>query len=577
MKNPQRYADVLGPSSDDLGTLAPSGVRVPGGASKEMAIVGDAYEGASRKSRELAMWNPPSRSADQDILPQKRLADARVRDTINNDAYVRSGQTIHKDHIVGGKYILNAKPVSQIVFGKDDEVWEEEFQTEVETKFGLWANSRAHWVDGGRRNTFTQLIRQAVGTYFATGEVLAAVEWIRDDAEIRPFNTAIRMLDLDRLSNPALGGSNPFIVGGVEVNKRHVPVAYHVRKAPPGAYWLASQYEWERIPAKKPWGRPQVIHLYEQTRPNQTRGMAPLVAALKEMRMTKDFRDIVLQNAVVNATYAASIESDLDTSVIFQRLGGGNVGNGDLSQQIDESVTSYMAAYLGAVDSYIGASDQFQLGGVRIPHLPPGSKLHMQPAAKGGPLGTDLEKSLLRHIAACLNVSYEQLSRDYSETNYSSAQAAMGETWKHMLACKGLLADAFASIVYRLWLEEAINSGMIESLPRRLGNDSAWLYKPLVMEAITECEWIGAALGQIDQLKETQAASLRMKFNMTTLESEVARLGGDWRQVLKQRARERNRAEELGLRDAADTQDNSVNAASGSVSAAAGENNDNAA
>ena len=44
---------------------------------------------------------------------------------------------------------------------------------------------------------------------------------------------------------------------------------------------------------------------------------------------------------------------------------------------------------------------------------------------KGGPLGQEFEQSLLRYIAAALGVSYEQLSKDYSQTNYSSARAAM--------------------------------------------------------------------------------------------------------------------------------------------------------
>ena len=34
----------------------------------------------------------------------------------------------------------------------------------------------------------------------------------------------------------------------------------------------------------------------------------------------------------------------------------------------------------------------------------------------------------------------------------------MGETWKHMLTRKKLVADGTADFLYRLWLEEAINA-----------------------------------------------------------------------------------------------------------------------
>lgn len=556
------FADVLGPADGQSSTPAPKSFRVLDGAGSEHAIVGDPYEGASRQSRDMAMWRPSNRPADKDIIPNKRLADARVRDTLRNDAFVRNGQLLHQDNIVGGLFLLNSKPQTKILLGKEDEAWEREFQEEVEAKFTLWAESISAWPDASRRHTFSSLVRLAVGTFLATGEVLAAVEWSRDESEIRPMNTSIRMIDLDRLSTPSLNFNDPYIIGGVEVNKRHIPVAYHIRKAHPDAYYMGEAYEWERIVAKKPWGRPQVIHLFDQVRANQTRGMADFTVALKEARMTKTFRETVLQNAVVNATYAASIESDLDTEAIFTRLGGGNLGK-DASKEYEQMISGYMGGYLGAVAKYLGASNQFQMGGVKIPHLPPGSKLNLQPAAKGGPLGTDLEKSLLRHIAAALGVSYEQLSKDFSDTNYSSARAAMTETWKRMVALKSLIADRFATTIYRLWLEEALNSNLITALPRKLARDTAWLYAPFAMEAVTSCEWIGASRGQIDELKETQAAVLRMKFGLSTMERESARLGTDWRQTIKQMAREKQALEDADFQHPATANDNMMNAATG--------------
>jgi capsid protein len=229
------FSDVLGPDSSHgvSSTPAPEGLRVPSGAGKDTAIAGEAYEGASRFSRELGLWQPHNRTADQDMLPAKRLSDARVRDMLRNDAYVQNGAKIHQDNIVGDKFLLNSKPNSTVLFGKLDEKWEEEFQEEVEEKFTLWADSDANWVDSTRRNSFTMLVRQAVGTYLACGEVIAAVDWSRSDKETRPFNTSIRMIDVDRLSTPADKMANAFIIGGVEVDARHVPSAYHVRKANP--------------------------------------------------------------------------------------------------------------------------------------------------------------------------------------------------------------------------------------------------------------------------------------------------------------------------------------------------------
>lgn len=530
-----------------------------GGLGPDHAIAGDAYEGASQASRELAMWQPPSRSADNDIIPNKRVSDARVRDQLRNDAYVRGGQTLHKDNIVGGQFMLNSKPASTVLLGKEDGKFEEEFQEEVEAKFTLWAESADNWVDAQRINTFTGLVRLATGIFVAGGEVLASVEWLRDWDGFRPFNTAIQMLDLDRLSTPMDMIGRPEVRGGIERNNFGAPQAYFIRNAHPGDYRMgAALGTWKKVPVRKPWGRLQMIHIYDQERPDQTRGISEMVTALKEMRQTKDFRDIVLQNAVVNATFAASIESDLDTDAIFERLGGG-----DFDKEFPAALNTYMGSYLTAVAGYLsGNAKQFQIGGARIPHLPPGSKLQLRPAGQGGPLGTDFESSLLRHIATSLGVSYEQLSRDYTQTNYSSARAAMTETWKFMQSRKKMVADRFATMIYRLWLEEALNKGVITSLPRKLQGDSLWLYQNQNLDAISRCDWIGASRGQIDELKESQAAVLRLKYGLSTREDELSRLGKDWRVVFRQMAREKELQDKLGLEFEA--QDNSMNAASGS-------------
>ena len=545
------------PLSGGSSKPAPLARRVPSGAGM---IAGDAFQGASVRDRQLALWKPALRSADADMLPNKRLADARVRDTIRNDAYVDSAETINKDSIVGSQFLLNAKPATKILLGREDETWEEEFQEEVETLFTLGTEGVDCWLDSARSRTFTEHIRLGVGTFFATGEYLAAVEWARDDADRRPFNTSIRPIDLDRLSTPPLRLNDPYVIGGVEVDKRHIPVAYHVRKAHPTDYMLAQSYEWERIQARKLWGRKQMLHIFEARRPGQTRGMSCLVTALKEMRQTKDFREIVLQNAVVSATYAATIESDLPTAEIFTRLGGGNMSADD----INEATKSFMGSYLSAMDETIGDSNNLKMDGVKIPVLPPGSKLSLHKASQGGPLGTEFEKSLLRYIAASLGISYEQLSRDYSSTNYSSARAAMGETWKFFTSRKAIIADRLATEIYRLWLEEMLNRGAIQSMPTAMRRNTSWIYEPFKLEAASRCQWIGAGRGQIDPLKETQAAVLRESHNITNLEQEIGQLGGDWRTVLKQRRREKKLLEEYGLLP---EPSNAMNAASGSKSA----------
>lgn len=522
--------------------LDPAILELQGAATKPMAV--GAYEGADRTSRELAMWAPPIQSADRDMLSDKEIVDARARDVYRNDALVSGATNARQDSIVGALYTLNLKPETKLL--GLDETWEREFQEEVETKFTLWAESPNNWLDAARKNTFTEQVRLAVAMEMLAGEILASVEWIKEPG--RTYSTALQMIDPDRLCNPFDAADDANLRRGVVRDRFGAPQGYHIREAHTSDYWSYGGYRWRYIPARKPWGRVQMIHIFDQSRPDQSRGMSDLISAMKEMRITKRYRDVVMQNAVVNATYAAYIESELPSETVFQALGGGEMSS--------DVIGAYARNYLGSIAEYMKGSKNLQLDGVRIPHLYPGTKFKLQNAGSPGGLGEGFEKSLLRYIAAGLGQSYEEFSNDYSGSNYSTIKAAVAKTFRSAQARKRRTADRFATHGFRLWFEEAINKNTISSLPRNAPN----IYEGQNFDAYTSCDWIGAGRGQIDELKETQAAVLRLKYHLSTYEDEMARSGKDWRKTLAQRKREVEAMDEAGLQI---DQANSINAASG--------------
>lgn len=485
-----------------------------------LSMMGGGQEGAERTTREMINWVPSGASPDQQISSGKVLGDLRGRDMVQNDGYAMGTVAIHRDSIVGAQYRLNAKPAWRVL-GLDEE-WAREWQQVVEARFNLVADSPNNYFDAAGVNTFTGLIRLAVGGYLMTGEVLAVAEWIRQGN--RPFSTAIQMVSPSRLSNPNGMMDDSRLRSGVYQDTFGRPIGYHIKKSWPGAELAVDDWKWVYVPAEKPWGRKQVIHIFEQLQPGQSRGISEMVSVLKQMRMTRNFQDIVLQNAVINASYAASIESELPSELVFSQMGL----NQDTFQQM-------LQTYMTGLMDYSRGSKNLQVDGSKIPHLFPGTKLKMQPMGTPGGVGSDYEESLLRSISSALGLSYEQFSRDYTKTNYSSARASMGETWKFMNSRKKLVADRLATLIYGLWLEEEIANGGVELPP---GKTRDWFYEPLVKDALTKCEWIGASRGQIDEKKETEAAILRIKNGLSTYEMEISRLGNDWRDVFEQRAEE---------------------------------------
>src|SRR5690606_21606704 len=121
------------------------------------------------------------------------------------------------------------------------------------------------------------------------------------------------------------------------------------------------------VPVRKPWGRLMMLHIVEQLLPDQSRGISDMVSILKEMRMTKKFHEITLQNAVVNATFAAAIESELPPDQAFEQIGAGASDT--------ENPLTMAQAMLQQIAEYTGGARNMTIDGVKIPHLYPNTKL----------------------------------------------------------------------------------------------------------------------------------------------------------------------------------------------------------
>ncbi len=516
-------------SSFDLGLM-------PGGRSitvyespSEKALV---IEGGSSHQRETINWQVGGAPPDRAINTVKEEVDGRATDMILNDGYARGALQTHMDGIVGAQYRLNSKIAWRAIPGAT-EAWAKETQRTIEERFSLIAESGACYFDASGMNTFTGLIRLAVAGFVISGEVLATSEW--DKTPGRPCKTCFQMVSPSRLRNPDWSTDTKDLRRGVKVNARGKPVGYYIMRTHPFSfYWDADDYAHPLIPATKPWGRPQVFHVLEQLFPDQHRGIADMVAALKKMRMTKHFQEVTLQNAVINATYAAAIESEAPTAEMITAMGGTD------GQGYEQAV----GAWLSGLSKYLAGSENITLdGGAMIPHLYPGTKLSLKTLGTPGGVGTDFEDSLLRHTAAGLNLNREEFLRDYRGMSYASARLSDSKTVRFMDARKKMVADRVANGFFGNWLEEEVGAGTI-LMP---GGNRDLFYAPLVKEAMSRCTWIGSGRGQIDELKETQAAIMRIKSGLSTYEKEIARFGDDYRDVFEQAALEQGLIKEKKL------------------------------
>lgn len=474
-----------------------------------------AHEAASYRSQELAAFVPPSGSADRDILREQRTIVDRIRDLERNNGWVSGAITREIDQVIGYNFRPEPRPDAEALGITEDEA--AELADQMEREWRLWAEDPLRYCDATRHDNWYGLAGLMFRHRVREGEGLGVILW-------RPrggrYATAVQVVDPDRLSNPMGQPDDDTLRGGVALDGDGAMVGVHIRKGHPrdvGFSALAGM-EWEYIPRETPWGRPMVIHDFERRRAGQHRGLSDLAAIVKPTKMGDRFQSSVLQTAVLNATLAAFIESPFDHEFLMELLGD---GGGEK-----------------AFDDYQDRRSSFHdkrgiaIGGVKIPALFPGEKIGFFNPTQPSPQMDAFMSYLLRNLAASRpGHTAETVTLDYSKVNYSSARAAALVAARSVLRERLSFAVRSGNPVYHAVIEEGIMAGRI-TLPARAPDFHD------AREAYLCADWYGPGQGWVDPVKEAQAAEIRMDASLSTLMEECAAQGKDWRDVIKQLARE---------------------------------------
>ncbi|MDY0882297.1 phage portal protein [Dongia soli] len=473
-----------------------------------------AYHAADFTGQDLAGWHPGLASADMDLLYERDAITARIRDMARNDGWASGIVSSELDNVIGSGLRLSAKPDWRAL--NQTREWAHDWGTRAEALWRTYANDPGKYCDASRHSQMGGVFGLGYRHYLQDGDALATLLW--KPGRGGKWATAVRVIDPDRLSNPLSQMDSDHIRGGVEIDEDTAAIAYYIRKRHPADIPSASMnsFVWERVPRETAWGRPVIVHFYDKTRDGQTRGVGRLTPILEKLKMVSKASKVELQAAVLNSIFAAFIESPFDHELLTEILEEGN----------GAKINGYQDARAA-----FHAQRQVSLNGIRIPTLFPGDKFSFQTAARPNVAFVEFERAMLRNIAAGTGLSYEQISRDWSQSNYSSARGALLETWKTLITRRRAFAASFATPIYGAFLEEAIDRGELEE---PAGAPSFYDARA----AYCHCQWIGPGRGWVDPVKEKQGALIGINGAMSTLEAECAEQGVDYQEVIEQIGRE---------------------------------------
>jgi lambda family phage portal protein len=492
------------------------------------------YEAANTRGTWFRRWHGSIQSPDREWLGVRDFSIARVRGEIRNHPTANAAKNRRVNSAVGKGWRLSSRPMAKALGITPEQA--RELGSMIQREWHQYANGYAFLSDAERKMTFDQQLRLAAHQVMGDGEALGLVEWAED--ENTRYKTRLRLVDPDRLSNPDGATNDDVFRAGVEHNAAGVPFRYWIRQHHPADYGSQGLMQWtgwtKWIATNDNHARPQVLHAFEAERAEQTRGISRFVTVLKSLRSLSKFTDATIQNAFVNALHVMFVQSSAGPEAITDNL------SPDKLREFNEAREDYYE------ENPVIAGDD-----VRATVLKYGDELKMATAQREVDSFDSFTRSIIRMIASSLGVTYEELSMDYSQTNYSSARAALIHSWAETQVLMALLEAQLVKPFFVAWLEEAFDRGYIVA-PK--GAPSFWD----APDAYANARWIGPGRGVIDPVKEALASAARMEAKTSTAQIENASQGQDWEEIYEEQAIENAYAKELGLQDAADADAQSI-------------------
>lgn len=515
---------------DASGAPLPEPVRA---AARRRNVMSAAYQAASYDHPTLSNWRPSNWSGQSSQAFGRDFIASRIHDLARNDGWASAGVARFVDETIGSGWRLASKPNAATLGVSDDEA--DELGDQIESLWKDYAQDTGFWCDAEREANAAGVLGLAMRHRFLDGEAAAHIVWRGDEAgaPLAPtgYGTCVHVIDPQRISNPNGRMDTELLRQGVELDEWGAAVGYHVRRQHPGDNILvpSSLYVWDYV-ERDIAGRPNFVLMKERKRAGERRGVSDLVATLRKHKQVTDADDFELQAIALNAVLAAFVTSPFDLEQLAEDFGAGT------SARVLGDYAAGQAAYY--------KEDPIRLPGAQLNFLRPGEDVSFSKSEHPNSNFEVFERNAMRNIASALGLTYEMLTMDWSQVNYSSARAAMLVIYRSLTARKDAFAAGFMMPWYRAWLEEVFDRRLIR-LPGHAvsfeANPAGWCH----------ADWIGPGRGWVDPEKEAKAAAIRMSTATTTLEDETAEQGGDWKENIRQKSREERFAAKHGVSIAA--------------------------
>jgi len=458
------------------------------------------FEGA-RRNRLLHDLVAPTTSADAELRVSLRVLRDRCHQLVRDNPYARQAKRTTQINVVGPRGIQMQGQVMK-ANGTEKDVRRNRI---LEEAWRRWC--RPDTCDVAGRLSFHGFEMMIAGSLPESGECLVRI--VRQAMGQGRTPLALELIEAHQLDEDKSGVSDR--AGhewrlGVEINKWGRPTRYAILTRHPGDVELGlNRRGVERkhvlVPAA------DMIHVFMPERIGQNRGVPWLASVITTVHNLGKYEEAQWTRKRVQAA----------------SLGWIRTPDGELQGDAVEN-------------------------GQQLFNTEPGSWNILDPGQEPVPpnFGPDdgqydnVVRNLTRRFAAGFGCSYETLSRDFSQTNYSSSRLSILEDRDHWRVIQSILIQHLHQRVFEEWLRAAMLAG---ELPSPAFND--YWTRP---ERYNAPRWQARSYSWVDPQKEMKALELARQLMLQSHSEQIAEYTGEQLEmVLAQIARENQLKESLGL------------------------------
>lgn len=481
---------------------------------------------ASRPTRfNVGLGAAGDSSADAEMAQSLARMRAASRQMVRDASYAKRAKAVVVNNVIGPGVGMQA----QVKTTRGELA--KRVNDEIEEAWCEWSCPENCHTGGALH--ISDFERAAMGQVFEAGEVFIRKHYRRFGDSLVPL--ALELIEPERvptyLQEPTPGlSSDAEVRMGIEVDEFGRPIAYWVRTRHPGdtASRFGNVGQYERVRAE------DILHLRVITRWPQTRGEPWMHTALRKLDSIDQYSTSELNAAQADARLFGTIKSPPRADA-----------PGALAANV--------------VEQAAGASPEVALEDGSVQELMPGEELDLHTPTRPNVALDPFLRYMLREVAAGVGVSYESLSRDYSQTTYSSGRLAILDDRDLWRVLQQWWLRNFRLPLHRVWLQQAALAGVLATVPVEQ-------YAPnrRKFEAV---KFKPRGWSWVDPTKEVTAYKEAEKAGYISAEDVIAQTanGQDIEDVVDAIKRSRELYEEAGIRRDTDVQASAPPAAGGAA------------